>query len=435
MPRLSIYWTPMPASITFDSACADLETALTGPFRSEIVAALARSNDLGTSLSRMREHMRANFWKAGARQVDVDPLATAYDRRTRQDGFHALHDWDGLADEVNPETIPVDVLDYLVRERGADPPDEATLGILLDYYFVHLLSLVSMRLWDVGDPDANLDRVQHLLGLLQGVEGSGQQFSSDAETLILIATSHYERHEWGYDRLLAKVRTLSDAHRLRIARGHAASMGCHLRFGFEATYGRDTIKTRDDNVADYPWLCFALVTLGREYVRLREAGSGGPQHDVVVEALLNGLSPDSRAFVGDRPPSSLAAYEADLNEFRALFRQQRPWLLADFARLEPSDRAYSPLSFFFNFSHNVIKGIVVDALLRGAPWRLTLNDLLSGEARNEPPEESREFLARLLTAYARLHPSPIRGRLMPVIVYDPRTGRQAFAAAMQKLKA
>lgn len=424
----------MPPSISFDSACADLETALTGPFRRDIVAALSRSRDLGGSLARLREHMRANFWKSGARQVDLDPLATTFDRRTRQDGFHALHDWDGLADEVNPETIPVDVLDYLVRERGADPPDASALFILLDYHFVHLLSLLALRVWDEGDADANLDRVDRLLGLLQGSDGSGQQFARDAETLILIATSHYERHEWGYDKLLARVRVLSDAHRLNIALGHAASMGCHLRFGFEATYARDTIKTRDDNVADYPWLCFALLTLGREYGRLSDARQTNPRRDAVVEALANGLSPDPRAFVGDRPPSSLSAYEADLQEFRALFRARRHDLLADIARCEPSDRAYSPLSFFFNFSHNVVKGIVVDALLRGAPWRLTLNDLLNGEARDEPPEDSRELLAKLLTAYARLHPSPIRGRLMPVIVYDPRTGRQAFAVAMQKLR-
>ena len=35
--------------------------------------------------------------------------------------------------------------------------------------------------------------------------------------------------------------------------------------------------------------------------------------------------------------------------------------------------------------------------------------------------------------YAREHPDRIRGRLMPVIVYDPRVGRRAFAITMQKL--
>ena len=36
--------------------------------------------------------------------------------------------------------------------------------------------------------------------------------------------------------------------------------------------------------------------------------------------------------------------------------------------------------------------------------------------------------------YARTNPDTIRGRLMPAIVYDPQTGRQAFAAALRQLK-
>ena len=37
--------------------------------------------------------------------------------------------------------------------------------------------------------------------------------------------------------------------------------------------------------------------------------------------------------------------------------------------------------------------------------------------------------------YARRNPDRIRGRLMPVIVYDPATGREAFTAAMRKMRA
>ena len=36
-------------------------------------------------------------------------------------------------------------------------------------------------------------------------------------------------------------------------------------------------------------------------------------------------------------------------------------------------------------------------------------------------------------AYARCSPQTIRGRLMPVIVYDPSTGREAFGNTMRKL--
>jgi hypothetical protein len=36
--------------------------------------------------------------------------------------------------------------------------------------------------------------------------------------------------------------------------------------------------------------------------------------------------------------------------------------------------------------------------------------------------------------YARANPQTIRGRLMPVIVYDPGKGRQAFGVALKKLR-
>ena len=36
--------------------------------------------------------------------------------------------------------------------------------------------------------------------------------------------------------------------------------------------------------------------------------------------------------------------------------------------------------------------------------------------------------------YARRIPDRIRGRLMPVIVYDPKAGREYFKATLRKLR-
>src|SRR5262245_10737230 len=338
----------------FDEACTALDQALTGSFRREIVAEASTARTLREALLRVRDSMRSHAWKARSRQVSFGRVVKTFDRRTRDEGFHVLNDWDGKADTVNEDIIPVDVLHYLIDQRGSDPVDRTMLGILLDYYFFHLLALLSLRIWDEGDADVNLSRLDGLLRELQGSDGSGQRFTANAETLILIATSHFELHERGYATLLARTRTLSDAHRAAIALGHAASMGSHLRFGFEATYGRDTIVMRDDNVADYPWLCFALATLMREYARLGGASAGEAERDTIVEAILNGLTPDARAFVGE-PPASLSSAEADRLEFGALFERHREALVADFERHRPSDRAYSPIAFFFNFSHNILK--------------------------------------------------------------------------------
>ena len=421
------------AAIAFDEACGLLERAITGDARREILAGVS-SPDFTQSLRRLRAGMRAHAWKAGGGdRIDLAAVVAKYDRRTRQDGFHVLHDWDGKADHVNDDIIPIDVLDYVIARRGADPLDPVALAILLDYYFVHLLALCSLRIWDEGDPDANLDRLNALLVTLQGPDGSGQRFVDDAETLILIATSHFEIVERGYDLLLARVRALNRAHRVRIAQAHAVSIGSHLRFGFEATYGRDTVVMRDDNVADYPWLCFALMTVMQEYARLAAAGADEDDQAPMVEAVLNGLSADARAFVG-QPPASLSRSEADRAAFRELFLHHRDTLSKAFQRYRPVADHYSPLCFFFNFSHNVLKGTIVDALLRGRAWPLAFDDMLTTLSRDAGEPALKLELAATLMGYARANPDTIRGRPMPVIVYDAATGRDAFAVTMRKIR-
>jgi hypothetical protein len=420
----------------FNDACGALETALTGTFRQAIVSEAAAAKDFRAALLRMRDSMRSHSWKAGPEQVAFGRTIKTFDQRTRDDGFHVLHDWDGKADTVNEDIIPVDVLHYVADKRGGEAVDSRALAILLDYYFLHVLALFSLRIWDEGDADANLDRLDLLLGALQGLGGGGQRFVDNAETLILIATSHFELHERGYQTLLTRTQALNDSHRTNIALGHAVSMGSHLRFGFEATYGRDTVVMRDDNVADYPWLCFALLTLMRKYARVDEEGGAAPSRasvDGVIEALLNGLTPDARAFVGE-PPPALSPCAADRSEFRDLFHQHRDSLLDAFERYRPSEQVYSPLSFFFNFSHNILKGTVVDALLRSEAWDVSFNDLLTSMPPGEPIAHAKERLAKTLMGYARANPDTIRGRPMPVVVYDPQAGRQAFTVTMRKLR-
>ena len=420
--------------IPFEQTCAMVESALRGGARQAIVDDLAGARTLGAALTPLRDAMRANQFRVRGHQVFLDRAVSSYDGRTRAEGFHILHDWDGVAQQSNPDIIPIDVLHFLAAQRGGEPASRTELAILLDYYFMHVLSLLTMRIWDEGDADENLERVDALLALLQGPDGSGQLFAADAATLMLIGTSHYEPEEWGYGKLLARVRTLNDRHQFQIGLCHAASMGCHLRFGFEAQCGRDTLALRDDNLADYPWLCFALAAVMQEYSRMAGASIQNRDRAVIEEALLNGLTPDARAFVGV-PPPSLSNYETDRVRFADGFRRHKADLLEAFHKHRPADSAYSPLSFYFNFSHNVVKGTVVDALLWGDPWNLSLNDLLSGVRGAELEEGSQQLLATTLMGYARANPDRIRGRLMPVIVYDPQAGRRAFSVAIEKLSA
>ncbi|MGH9218060.1 MAG: hypothetical protein ACRD1W_02085, partial [Vicinamibacterales bacterium] len=385
--------------IPFDHACALVASALEGSARRAIVDDFASAETLGAALKPLRDAMRANQFRAGGHQIFLDRAVRSYDSRTRAEGFHILHDWDGVAQQTNPDIIPIDVLHFIAEQRGAEPASRAELAILLDYYFMHVLALLTTRVWDDGDPDENLARIDALLQHLQGSNGSGQLFAADAATLMLIGTSHYEPQEWGYDKLLTRVRTLNERHRFEIGLGHAQSMGCHLRFGFEAQCGRDTLALRDDNLADYPWLCFALAAVMGEYSRLADANLQTRERSVIEEALLNGLTPDARAFVG-MPPPSLARSDDDRVRFADGFTRRKTELLEAFQQYRPSETAYSPLSFFFNFSHNVVKGSVIDALLWGEAWDVSLNDLLTGVPRPGLEEGSQLLLATTLMAYA-----------------------------------
>jgi hypothetical protein len=175
------------------------------------------------------------------------------------------------------------------------------------------------------------------------------------------------------------------------------------------------------------------MTVMQEYARLDAAGADEDDKAPMVEGLLNGLSADARAFVG-QPPSSLSGSDADRSAFRALFLEHRDALAGAFQRYRPAADHYSPLAFFFNFSHNVLKGMVVDALLRGRPWALAFDDMLTTLSRDAGEPALKLELAATLMGYARANPDTIRGRPMPVIVYDPATGRDAFAVTMRKIR-
>lgn len=384
-------------------------------------------------MERLRDCMRSDVWESGKARVELAGVVAAFDKRVRQDGFHAIHDWDGKAERVNDDTIAIDILNYAVERRGTGAPDRGVLAMLVDYYFLYVLALLSLKVWDDGRADEQLDRLEHLLNALQGPHGSGQRFAADAATLMLLATSHYESDNHAYDRLLERVRTLGRPHRAKIARIHTLCLGGHLRFGIESTYGRDFRLMREDNGVDYRWLCFALAIVMEDYARLHDAGARGSERDVTVEALLNGLTADVEAFASDRRPSALDALTGEWRTVHDGLRAHGRDLVEEFAPFRPPDEGYSPIALFFNFSQNVLKGVVADALLWGEPRPIGLNELLTSVGPSAGSNAAKVTLARTLMSYARAKPDRIRGLLSPAIVYDPRAGRRAFAATIRAL--
>ena len=314
------------SEINFGTACDALAEVLSGRTRNEIAA--------GTRLKRLRDAMRRHRFGA----VALDGLVEQLDRLGQEDGFHVLHDWDGTVEKLNPETIPVDVLTFMLDKDVPNASETRVVAMLLDYYLMYVIALLTLRMWDTGNPNDNFDRLERLLRDLQGADGSGQKFADGVETLLLVAVSHYESDERAYDRLLAKIAALDRRHRLKLALVLAGIFGSHLRFGFEATYGRDIVKLRNDNGPDYPWLLFALATL-------MEAYDAGANDEAIVEGLVNGLSPDPRAFVG-QAPDSLASHSAMHERFRSLFEKT-------------PRRSHRPLRGPSAFAGEVLTGVVL----------------------------------------------------------------------------
>jgi len=108
-------------------------------------------------------------------------------------------------------------------------------------------------------------------------------------------------------------------------------------------------------------------------------------------------------------------------------------LFEEFESHRPSG-IYSPLSFEFNFPHNVLKAVAVNALLWGDTTTVPLNDLLTAFPRDEERQKSREAFARALMRYALASPERIHGRDVPAIAYDPYAGMRAFAKTISLIK-
>ncbi len=443
--------------------------------------------------------MRSHIFRGRFAPLVLDDLVRDFDMRTREEGFHVLHSWNHREHHFTRENTPVLMLDRFADEWPAARATPRVHALLLDHYFFYVLALMVMRAWDEGDPNENLDRITGLLRHLQGPAGNGHQFVARAETLMLMAISHFHPDETAYPRLLEKIRTLDRAHRVHFALAEAAILGSHLRWGFAVLYRRDLGRMRGDNKGDYPWLLFSLATLMEEYVRLRDGDTGegngegseaGPEGGVaawrrrVIEGLIDGLTPDPWAFVG-APPESLRPYETEHAGFREAFAENRDDLLEEFARLRPDREAYSPLSFHCNFPHNAIMAKVsiqladenapnlpMEAMftragawqgggagtaagesreargtrpaageLKGAPGPGQTTgeapgaSAATGDARDFVSANHPEALARYLMAYSGARPERLGRRGARLIIYDPNVGLRYYKMALQALRA
>jgi hypothetical protein len=417
-----------PASpVTFDDALGQLESVVRGDARAELLDALMSAGGADAALARLRKAMRSHAFPGSAGTVKLRRIVDTLDARTRREGMHVLQGWDFVAHRFPKDIAPVLLLDYCARLGIPANREREALAILVDQYFLAILSLFAVRAWDEGDANENLDRITAALDDLQGPHGSAHPIVADAETLLMLAVSYYHPEERGYDLLVQRVAALDAAHQLRFARPCAALLGAHLRWGLRFMYERDVGRMRADNVADYPLLTFAVLTLARAHDRLLHAGITGPVPDLVAEALLQALSPDPWAFVDNIAPalSSHADWHA---EVRRLLAQNRDRLLTQFERHQPSPKAFSPLGFACNFPMNATVAMAALAVQDTIP-RVPLNSLFTSEAGT-----AAERLAQQLMAFAASDPNRLGAGGSPLLVYDPFDGAHHFNKTLRTLR-
>ena len=468
----------LPSRDAFSELVERLEALLTGDARQEMVTAClkrrgASQGASGASASDALSVLRREFARDslpgphGGR--GLSGLIAELERQTQADGFYILRDWDGRARRFVSDPVSVAMLDFAARmhsatvadpraqqyaaEAGISGPDLGrSVALLVDHFVLFVIALLVMRAWDGDQPEADLARIQRLIDVLQGPDGSGHRFVAGPESLMWIAVSNYHPDDDAYNRLLDKVRGLDATWQLRFATNGAHVLGTHLRWGLEAYYKRDFDLLRRDNVADYPWLLYSVATVMARYDELVAGGAGSTSGDEeagsvaskdldsLALALLNGLTADPPGLTFEVPPA-LGPHAQERATFVERFSAHRADLLERFARFRPDQSQYSPVAFHFNFPHNAMKaafamrlaGIPVpdlplDALFE-APTAGLAGEGPAVEAGAAGTDSLRLRFVQALDGYARANPEILRDRRVMVLAYNVAAGLRTYRAA------
>jgi hypothetical protein len=422
---------PPRPKLTFGDALEELGVVLRGDVRHEIVDVALNAGDVDAALSAIRKGMRSHAFPISSGAINLRRMVDTLDTRTRHEGMHVLQGWDFVAHRFPKDIAPILLLDYCARLGIPAERARAALAILLDQYFLALVSLLAIRAWDEGDPNDNLGRVTAALHDLQGPRGSGHEFVSDAETLLMLSVSYYHPDEQGYELLVQRVSTLDAAHQLRFGRSCAVLLGGHLRWGLRFMYGRDVGRMRDDNVADYPLLMFAVLTLARAHAT-PSSGQTLAERELSLEALLNGLAGDPWAFIGHLPPA-LKRHAAWHAECRQFLERDRSALITAFERFQPTPKAFSPLALSCNFPTNATVAMATLAV-RGMDSHPPLNALFARDADAGSDDRSALRLAQRLMDFATSDPARLGAGGAPLVVYDPFDGVHCHNTVLRTLR-
>ena len=225
---------------------------------------------------------------------------------------------------------------------------------------------------------------------------------------------------------------LPQANEVAFARVSAAVLGAHLRWGFRLMYDQDVARMRSDNVGDYPWLLYTVITLLRAWLEAKDDPERANDRRALATSLLLGLSADPWAFTG-RPPPALEPYAEMHSECCGLLASHSAQLLQELEEHRPSKESYAPLSLYFNFPHNALVAIVTLALLDSEPQALAFNELFESGDRAGEGDSAREKLARALTEFSG-RPERVGYRGALLVAYDPQSAIWTYNMTLKTLR-
>jgi hypothetical protein len=413
------------------AACREpVERLLRGETRREVIDALLASGK-GNPLDRLKKALRAHTFPHAGGEISLKAAVESLDAKSRAEGLHVMHGWDFREQRRPADIAAVLLLDYAVRAGIPKERTREAMAILLDEYCVSVLAAFAVRAWDEGNAAGALDDVNALIVELNGAGGSGHRTVDDVGTLLILAVAYFHPEEHAYDELLAKVSTLGEPHAIAVSLPAAPVLASHLRWGFRFMYRQDVGLMRDDNVVDYPWVLFSLLTLARAYDRAL-AGLKTPGNRIeIADALVNGLSADPLAWT-QKAPAFLAPYSREAEELKALLIRHRDDLLSDATGLMPTPRSFSPMSVGINFLSNAAVASATLAL-QGGEADPSLNALLKHHGASATNATWAEAFAKRLMEYAAVAERRGAGGA-PLIVYDPFDGVHHYNAVLRALQ-
>lgn len=360
----------------------------------------------------------------------------------------------GSSHDFNPPELAARAHQHWDRTRR--PGRNARLAYAGRLYFVFILrqlERLSLRIWDAGRDRAagRLEEIQALLDRLNA-DASADPLVRDARWLMQTAQGPLTRRLDPYFTIATHIpASFTASRRLEIHRAGAMLTSGHLRSQLRhraAETGRPAddpevlATTRNSNSLDAALLVSDLVPLLESY---ESAGHATGSRLGLADAIFQAVSADPELFLtrldllgpctmieslfieagegGRARYTALGDAHRDLlDSYAALIGRNAAALREDARRLDPRDRAYSPLGIVYGFCADILSNMALDTLLSQPSFGLALEDMFDSL---NGPENKR---ARTEGWKARL------GTRNP-IDYSDAWAAQAFDRAMSALAA